>query len=746
MFSTDSKNPTHTFNLNIDNEGFFKYCFSFNTISRKLTYFQQKTYPWNEETKTLRNVFKNYINITVNVHEASSIKVTIKLGNQVLADSVYNVAQRTLINKSSPICTYDIQRFNQSGSTHLIEFEQRNLEAPPPVLLADLHTHFTGALSSKCLVDIVRNASTPVWYPIEHLLKNDILFSGILANEKIDLTAKTTQIEWGKFQNGLNIHPLRVSLFLEMEDVYNSRNPLLKNFDLFPYYLTEIAKDYQQNGIEYAELSLSDIVNQQWMDVANKLVPQLEQQYGVTLRFLVGIWRHSPLEYNEDLIRKIEAHLNNPLIKGADVMGQETNSTKDFASLLDILNEFKKRRPDFVIRVHAGESPCHPDNVKVALMHGATRIGHGIHGFNEEIAELAKRVGAIFELCISSNNALHSFTNPEELPLKRLIDLGVKVSLGTDGHGLYLTTHANEARLARRLGLSAGDLDNIVSTHREYINKMRLHDQVMLQDPQKAFQPAVFPIPKFPKDGWSLIEAEKIRKRKEVEGAISTIQNYGTNLPIEIVHPLTLNFEFKKFTPILFAGAVSVNWDPVSHEDKETIQRTIESFFDHLDPEKVVIVTGGTDFGLEKLVHDEIKRQADCKRMFKLLGGLATHLEVDVSTISKSLTHAVVFDYSWYDTAPHLLQWIKKAQGMTIYIGGGDVVKGMIYASKKLDIDFLVMDDVFGSSSAAAKLYPDHSFKMGKGALETQLIKNSKMQFTEICYHDHRRGRCYHRK
>jgi hypothetical protein len=241
----------------------------------------------------------------------------------------------------------------------------------------------------------------------------------------------------------------------------------------------------------------------------------------------------------------------------------------------------------------------------------------------------------------------------------------------------------------------------------------------------------MFAAAKFPKNGWSLVEMEKARERKEVEGAIASINNFGTYLPIEIVKPEQLDRVFNGITPILFAGAVSVNWDPVSEEHKLTIQRTIESFFDHLDPEKVVIVTGGTDFGMEKLVHDEIKRQYKNKRRFKLLGGLATHLEVDVSTISKSLTHAVIFDYSWYDTAPHLLQWIKRVQGMTIYIGGGDVVKSMIYASKKVDINFLVMSDVFGSSSAAAKLYPERSFQMGERSLETQLIKHSKIELLD---------------
>jgi adenosine deaminase len=721
----------HNFSLNIDEEGLIKYTLDYDESTHQLSKFHDRTLKYSNETKTLQSVFESAIQIIINDKPfldkafiaTPKIDIIIKLGNQILVNATYDISQKTLSKSCFPICTYDMHRFNQSGLVYIKEFEKRTLETPPPHLLADLHTHFTGAPSAKCLVDVIRKGDIPVWYPIEQLRKSGILFSGDIKDGKIDLSSKTTQLEWQKFQNALSIHPLRVSLFPEMEDIYNNRNPIMKNAALFEPFLIELAKDYQKNGIEYAELSLSDVVNQEWLDIANRILPTIERTYGVSIRFLVGIWRHSPKIYNEDLIGKIKAHLNNPYIMGVDIMGQETNSTNDFVSLLDILNSFKKERPDYVIRVHAGESPCHPDNVKIALEHGATRIGHGIHGFCNEISELAKRVGAIFELCISSNNALHSITNPEEIPLKTLINLGVKVTLGTDGQGLYRTTHVTEATLARRLGLTHEEMGSIVKTNREYINKTKAYFLERMSNPQRAFQLAVFPIPQFPKDGWKIVEAEKALERKKVEDAIKTIHNSSTNVSIEVVNPKELDQVFKGLTPILFAGASSINWIPVSEIHKIEIQKTIHSFFKHLDPDKVVIVTGGTDFGLEKLVHEEVEQCAKKGRRFKLLGGLATHLQVEISTISKSLTHASCFDYSWYDTPPHLLPWVKKNNGMTVFIGGGDVVKGMISISKNLDIDFLVMEDVYGSSSSAALLYPEHSFKMGEGRLEKALIK-----------------------
>ncbi len=733
--TTQNENSSlHNFSLNLDEDGSIIYALEYDETTKKLSGKLKNICKWNDATKILHSVFESVFLVCVNgsvyknpvVIDTPEIAISLHIGNEVIARSIYLIAKKSFYKKDFPITTFDMLRFNQSGLEHLNGFEARVANYNPPRLLADLHTHFTGALSSSCLVDVVKRSQCAVWYPIEQLRKNKIMHSGDVKEGKIDLASKTTQLEWSKFQNELSIHPQRVSLFPEMEDVYNNRNPLLKNISLFEPFLKELAKDYQKNGIIYAELSLSDIINQDWLDIANRVVPLLEKEYGVSIRFLVGIWRHSPRLYNEDLVEKIKAHLHNPNIMGVDVMGQETSSTNDFVSILATLNSFKKERPDYVIRVHAGESPCHPDNVKIALENGATRIGHGIHGFTMEIAELAKRAGAIFELCISSNNALHSITSPGEIPLKKFIALGVKVTLGTDGQGLYRTTHPTEASLARRLGLTQRELIGIVKTNQEYIERVKCNYLERIKNPQEAFQAAVFPSPKFPRNGWQIVESQKALERKMVEEAITKILNCSTSLPITVVNPDDLLKVFKELTPILFAGAVSKNWDPVEESHKIEIQNTIESFFKHIDPNKVVIVTGGTDFGLEKLVHDEVARQGKQGRMFKLLGGLATHLEVDVSTISRSLTHAVCFDYSWYDTAPHLLPWVKKSNGNTIFIGGGDVVKSMICTSKNLDIDFFVMEDVFGSSSSASKLYPDHSFKMGKDQLENALIKFSK--------------------
>ena len=79
--------------------------------------------------------------------------------------------------------------------------------------------------------------------------------------------------------------------------------------------------------------------------------------------------------------------------------------------------------------------------------------------------DLAKKMGAIIEFNMSSNLALNNINSIEEIPIKSYIDAGVKVVLGTDGHGLYSTTGEQEVILAMAAGLEPEDFEKIKQTN-----------------------------------------------------------------------------------------------------------------------------------------------------------------------------------------------------------------------------------------------------------------------------------------
>ena len=227
----------------------------------------------------------------------------------------------------------------------------------------------------------------------------------------------------------------------------------------------------------------------EYMQMLEDNLPHIEEETGVKLRFLAGFWRHSDIEWNLDDADRLMSIAKSPYIVGCDFMGHEINSTLDFKDVLKALTRYAVTEdPEFVIRVHAGENPIFKTNVYDALKtisdeHEAVqneqgramqmpqvRIGHGLYGLDiqedgnwnalEEgaVLKLAKKMGAIVEFNMSSNLALKNINDISEVPIKRYLDAGIDVVLGTDGHGMYSTFNGQETVLAIAAGVTVADL------------------------------------------------------------------------------------------------------------------------------------------------------------------------------------------------------------------------------------------------------------------------------------------------
>lgn len=82
---------------------------------------------------------------------------------------------------------------------------------------------------------------------------------------------------------------------------------------------------------------------------------------------------------------------------------------------------------------HAGEW-AGPENVWETLEHFLPdRIGHGVRSIEDPalVEELAER-GTVLEVCPTSNVVLGIYPTYEEHPLPRLMEAGVRVTLGSD--------------------------------------------------------------------------------------------------------------------------------------------------------------------------------------------------------------------------------------------------------------------------------------------------------------------------
>ncbi len=117
------------------------------------------------------------------------------------------------------------------------------------------------------------------------------------------------------------------------------------------------------------------------------------------------------------------------------------------------------------VTVHSGEDTPAAAVVETIRAVEPERIGHGIHIIEDETAvALVKERGITLEVCPWSNYLTHSVATIQAHPLKRLYDLGVRVTINSDDPEVLETNLNNEYRIAHEiLGMS---LDEISACNR----------------------------------------------------------------------------------------------------------------------------------------------------------------------------------------------------------------------------------------------------------------------------------------
>jgi adenosine deaminase len=143
-------------------------------------------------------------------------------------------------------------------------------------------------------------------------------------------------------------------------------------------------------------------------------------------------------------------------IAGIDLADSETDfPIQDFAG-----HVLRGREAGLKITVHTGEDT--PASFVVDTIHAINpdRIGHGIHIIEDMAAtDLVRERGITLEVNPWSNYLTSSVRRIEEHPLKKLFDLGVRVTINSDDPEVLETNLNNEYRIAHEvLGMSMGDI------------------------------------------------------------------------------------------------------------------------------------------------------------------------------------------------------------------------------------------------------------------------------------------------
>lgn len=375
--------------------------------------------------------------------------------------------------------------------------------------------------------------------------------------------------------------------------------------------------------------------------------------------------------------------------------------------------------PDFLIRIHSGENTTDPDGITKALKaikkeseiygnaYPRIRIGHAIHGVNEESINLMKEMNVEgIELNLSSNLALGNIEDANNSELQRTIELcklyKIPIFIGTDGYGVYKSTPKKLFELAKNAGLN---LEQIISDEWKYIEDRR-------EDKRK--------IQKLSNDPNGLAKSRIREKLKSLKMGVLQSQddkslrgNESTKIPI-----------------IIAGGSFKTRGDGNFDEYRE-IALTMQVLADVIKPSACYFVTGGTNCGPERMLHNALQSRdkSSSKSNMKCIGLIPSYVGrfddenaiCDFDKIeSNTITGGIICDsYSgWDDFAEELIKMannnynlnknsIQGPKGMCIFIGGGETVKSEIrlasLGSKYTDVVKSFCYRGFGSQSASSQ-------------------------------------------
>lgn len=311
-------------------------------------------------------------------------------------------------------------------------------------------------------------------------------------------------------ENAANIPDIDVYkyLFKMIKDMNNNN---YKDLTLFQDTLLWIGRSYQQQHINYIEISDTSLVKKDqslatMLSQIHYILPLVQQETGVKIRYLAAL-RRIPLtivkdnitsaNYLSENIEVLKMVCHDPYVVGCDFVGEEINDIYDLKDVIkEIVQKIAYYDPYFTIRIHAGENDTLKHNMSKAItcvknslledqQFPLMRIGHGLYGadfktkFGKQTLKYLHDYNIILEFQLTSNVRLNNLTFLDNHPLKKYLQYGIKCVQGTDGCGLYGTDTIDEQLALNNLlnitnneFLEMKEVENFVLNNaNEYYNK-----------------------------------------------------------------------------------------------------------------------------------------------------------------------------------------------------------------------------------------------------------------------------------
>lgn len=403
-----------------------------------------------------------------------------------------------------------------------------------------------------------------------------------------------------------------------------------KNNNLRQDKLLWIAREYQKQGIYYTEIADTTLTKKgipaiELLEEIHQIMPQIEKETGVKIRFLVAI-RRIPLtiikdtktssNYLRENLNVLKAVSKSPYVVGSDFIGEEINDISELKPAIEEIVQYACNEDNgYTIRIHAGENDSLKDNVrksiecvKQSLKAGQKmpriRIGHGLYTAKldskegQELIQEIKEAGAVLEFQLTSNVRLNNLSNLKNHPIKKYLDNDIKCVQGTDGGGCYGTDTVDEQlAIQNLLGLSNDDFLKMRKVEDEIIE----HENKYFEEKSKKFN--------------EFLAGKTIKEAiLELENKIEE-ENKNNHIPLRINHNIEsekiLKNKIKKLPedkiPIIIAGGSFNAKNRVTQTTEAGIQM-LEELIQKIDNKKVYFVIGHKMEGYEKAIIDISKK------------------------------------------------------------------------------------------------------------------------------------------
>ncbi len=223
--------------------------------------------------------------------------------------------------------------------------------------------------------------------------------------------------------------------------------------------MCEVIEDAAADNILYIELRFSpsalcngnqhtprDVIK--WV---TESMHEASKRSKVETRLIVSLLRHESLELADEIEMAAQEFQDEGVV-GIDLAGDEANF-----SALPFLPIFERaQNAGLNITLHAGEWKGAENVLEAIEIIKAARIGHGIRVLEDEnITNLARERGTIFEVCVTSNFHSGVVASIDQHPIRKMISADLNVTINTDDPQISQITLTHEMKLlSSQFGLS----------------------------------------------------------------------------------------------------------------------------------------------------------------------------------------------------------------------------------------------------------------------------------------------------